>query len=30
MVKQFGEPIRLAVGRSLSILTGGEGYDRGR
>jgi len=30
MARQFGEPKRLAVGRCLSILTGGEVYDIGR
>lgn len=30
MERQYGEPIRLTVGRCLSVLTGGEVYDIGR
>jgi hypothetical protein len=27
MARQYGEPIRLAVGRCLRVLMGSEGYD---
>jgi hypothetical protein len=30
MARQYGEPIRLAVWRCLSVLNGGEDYDIGR